>query len=192
MLIVVRHGRTAANAAGELLGRRDPGLDDDGRRQAAALAAAIPTPDRVVSSPLRRCRETAAAFGLDLEVDERFIEIDYGELEGIPAAELPAETWAAWRADPGWRPPGGETLEELAVRVAAALDDLAEAAAASDVVVVSHVSPIKAAVAWALGVGIDISWRCHVAQASVCRIATGAGRRSLQSFNDIGHLSVVE
>ena len=61
MLIIVRHGRTAANASGLLLGRADPELDELGRRQAAAVAAALPPVDRVVASPLRRAQETAAA-----------------------------------------------------------------------------------------------------------------------------------
>ena len=63
MLYVVRHGETAANVDGLLLGRADPPLTDRGRSQARALAAAIPTPQRVVTSPLRRAVETAAAFG---------------------------------------------------------------------------------------------------------------------------------
>ena len=63
MLILVRHGRTAANASGELLGRRDPALDEEGRSQALAIGRALDHVDRVVSSPLRRCRETAEAIG---------------------------------------------------------------------------------------------------------------------------------
>ena len=59
MLIVARHGRTAANAAGELLGRRDPALDDVGRAQAAAIATVVPAGARVISSPLTRCVQTA-------------------------------------------------------------------------------------------------------------------------------------
>ena len=192
MLIVVRHGRTAANAAGELLGRRDPGLDDLGRRQAEAIGAAVESPSRVVTSPLRRCRETAAAWGLPVAVDERLIEIDYGKLEGAKLADVPASTWAAWQADPAWRPPAGETLEELTARVSEALADLADEAESSDVVVVSHVSPIKAAVSWALGVGAEISWRCFVAQASITRVATRGGRPSLHAFNDISHLADID
>ena len=59
MLIVARHGQTAANAAGLLLGRADVELDDTGRRQAAALAEAVGPADVVVSSPLRRAVQTA-------------------------------------------------------------------------------------------------------------------------------------
>ena len=188
MLIVARHGRTPANAAGQLLGRRDPELDDLGRDQAAAIAAATPQGARVISSPLRRCRQTADALDPDHDTDDRLLEIDYGELDGLPVKEVPAETWARWRDDASWAPPGGESHNQLAARVWELLDDLAAEARERDVVLVSHVSPIKAAVAWGLGVPIDISWRCFVAQASILRIATTGPMPSLRSFNETAHL----
>lgn len=188
MLIIARHGRTAANASGELLGRRDPALDDLGRTQADGIGAALAGADRVISSPLRRCRDTAEAIGAPVEVDERLIELDYGEFEGMPVADVSAATWAAWRADTAWAPPGGESLEDLAARVWPALDDLAREAETADIVVVSHVSPIKAAVAWALGVGIETQWRCFVAQASISRVALRGGQAALHSFNETHHL----
>ncbi len=117
MLYVLRHGRTESNASGLLLGRSDPPLDDLGVRQAAAAAGALPVPDRVVTSPLRRARQTAGAFGVDVEVDERWIELDYGAFDGTPVAEVPRETWAAWQADLDWAPPGGESHRQLGARV---------------------------------------------------------------------------
>ena len=183
MLVLVRHGRTEANASGLLLGRADPPLDDLGREQAAALAASVAGARRVVCSPLRRARETAAALGLRVEVDERWIELDYGELDGRPLGEVPADLWRRWRSDVGFAPPGGESLAALGARVRTACDDLAGETAEADVVVVSHVSPIKAAVAWALGVGDELSWRLHLAPASVTRIAVRDGYGVLTSFN---------
>lgn len=188
MLIIARHGRTVANASGELLGRRDPSLDEVGRAQAAAIGASLAAADRVISSPLARCRETAEALGLPVEVDDRFIELDYGDLEGTPVAAVPPETWDAWRADTAWRPPAGESLDDLAARVWPALDDLLAEAAERDIVVVSHVSPIKAAVAWSLGVGIETQWRCFVQQASISRIAARGRTPALHSFNEVHHL----
>lgn len=187
-LYVCRHGRTEANASGLLLGRADPELDTTGTAQAAAIAASLPTPALVVSSPLARCRQTAEAFGSPVEIDDRFIELDYGEFDLKPLADVPAEVWAAWRSDADFRPPGGETFNELAARVNAGLDALAEQAAEEDVVVVSHVSPIKAAVAWALGASIGISWRCFVAQASITEIGMTRGVPSLRMFNGVTHL----
>lgn len=189
MLIVVRHGRTDANASGLLLGRRlDPGLDALGEKQAAALAAAVPRPARVISSPLRRTRQTAAAFGCPVEVDERWIELDYGDLDGTPLREVPADVWMAWRADVTLAPGGGESLVELGTRVRAACAAVAEEAAGTDIVVVTHVSPVKAALAWALGVGDEVSWRAFVAPGSITRIATAGPGPSLHSFNGCAHL----
>jgi broad specificity phosphatase PhoE len=190
MLHVVRHGRTSVNARGLLLGRDDPPLDETGREQAKAIARAIPRVDRVVASPLRRAQETAAAFGCAVETDERWIELDYGEWDGRPLLDVPVETWAAWRADVSFRPPGGETLLELGDRVRVACNDLAAAATDTSIVVVSHVSPIKAAVAWALGQGDELSWRLFVAPGSISRIDVRDGRTVLASFNETAHLDI--
>ncbi len=64
------------------------------------------------------------------------------------------------------------------------------AAAGGDVVVVSHVSPIKSAVAWALQVGDDVAWHMHLNLASICRIAMGTDGPVLHSFNELAHLDV--
>ena len=190
MLLLVRHGRTADNAGGLLLGRADPPLDEVGRAQAAALAAALPSVARVVSSPLGRARETAAALGVPVEVDERWVELDYGEWDRRPIAEIAPEAWAAWRADVGFAPPGGESLAALGRRVRAACDDLLADAAERDVAVVTHVSPYKAALAWALGVGDEVAWRIHVAPAAVSRVGVRAAGPYVVSVGEVHHLPV--
>lgn len=187
-IIVVRHGQTAANARGLLLGHLDVDLDDVGRAQAVALAAALPAPDLIVSSPLARARQTAAAFDVEAEVDEQWIEMDYGDFDGRPVGEVSPATWARWRADVDFAPPGGESLARVAARVHDALDDLAARAVGRRVVVVSHVSPIKAAVGWALGLGPEIAWRTFVAPGSLTRIGVGPTGPSLRSFNETRHL----
>ena len=191
MLILVRHGRTAANAAGLLQGRRDNPLDEVGELQAAAVAAAVGPVDLIVSSPLRRARQTAAAFGAEVQVDDRFVELDYGEWEARPVADIAAESWVAWRDDPDFRPPGGETLRELGTRVREGLDELAPEAGDRRIAVVCHVSPIKAAVAWALGVGDEITWRMWVGPASVSEIGVTDARPSLRLFNRTDHLASI-
>jgi len=189
VLSIVRHGRTEANRAGLLLGRLDVDLDDTGRDQAARLAAALGPVDRVVSSPLRRTRATAEALGLPVEVDERWIELDYGELDGTPLRDVPADRWARWRTDLAWCPPGGESIADLGRRVRAACHDLADEARDAHVVVVTHVSPVKAAAAWAMGVGDEVCWRMFVAPASITRIGVGDRGPSLHGFNDVAHLA---
>lgn len=189
MLTIVRHGRTEANASGLLLGRRlDPGLDDLGRRQAAALAGELGDVDRVISSPLRRTRETAAALGREVEIDDRWIEIDYGTFDGTPLVDLPAATWAEWRADTSFTLGGGESLAALGERVRAAAEDLVEDARERRVIVVTHVSPIKAAAAWALGVGDEVIWRMWCAPGSITEIGTTGRTPSLHSYNVTAHL----
>jgi broad specificity phosphatase PhoE len=191
MLVLVRHGRTQVNAAGRLLGRDDPPLDEIGELQAPATAKLVGPVDRVVASPLLRTRATAAAFGLPIETDDRWLELDYGEWEGRPVGDVPADEWSRWRADLDFAPPGGESLRAVGERVRAACAELAEDAVDRTVVVVTHVSPLKAAIAWALGVGDETSWRCFVAPGSVSRIRVGVAGPTLVSFNETAHLAAV-
>jgi broad specificity phosphatase PhoE len=195
MLILVRHGRTTANASGLLQGRVDHVLDPVGELQAAAITTAIGKVERIVSSPLRRARETATVLaerlGLTVEIDDRWIELDYGEWDELPVRGVPAETWASWRLDDAFCPPGGESLAQLQTRVDGACTALARHSDTEDVAVFSHVSPIKAAIAWALGVGPSISWRMNVAQASISRIRLEGPVPSLISFNEVTHLVAI-
>ena len=123
------------------------------------------------------------------EVDEKWIELAYGVYEGVPHADVPSEVWARWKQDPNFVPEGGESLAALDIRVRSACQDLAERASRSNVVVVSHVSPMKSAVAWALGVDIGISWNCHLDHASVCRVSFNGTRPLLETFNETARVT---
>jgi broad specificity phosphatase PhoE len=188
VLYLVRHGRTAHNAGRRLLGRIDVPLDELGCRQAAALGRVeeLHRADRVISSPLARARETAAAFGRPVTVDDRWTEIDYGIYDGRPLDEA-TELFRLWGEDMAAVPEGGESLVTLGERVRVACSELWEEAMEHDVVVVTHVSPIKAAVAWALGVGDETSWRMFVDVASVSRIGVARNGPSLRTFNETHH-----
>lgn len=188
MLIVARHGQTQANADGLLLGRLDPPLTDVGTAQAAALRAAVGEASRVVCSPLLRTRQTADALGLPVTVDERWIEVDYGIYDGWKLSDVPSEVWAAWRSDLSFTPEGGESLAAVGRRVADACRSLADEARSRDIVVVTHVSPVKAAVLWALGADDSSVWRMFVDVASVSRIAVTERGPVLRSFNETHHL----
>jgi broad specificity phosphatase PhoE len=186
VLFLVRHGQTAENARGVFLGRQDPALSEIGQRQAAALAGIVPRAARAISSPLRRARQTAEAFGLPTVVDERWIELDYGTLDGRRPEELADDVWRRWRADATFVPPGaGESLLALGERVRSACEELSAEAANRDVVVVTHVSPIKAAIAWALGVGDEIAWRMFVLDGSMAKISINSHGPVLLSFNEV-------
>lgn len=184
MLILVRHGQTAANADGLILGRLDPPLTPQGQAQAEALAAALPAPDRLICSPLVRARQTADAFAAEPEVDERWIEFDYGDIDGVPVAEVPEDLWDRWRADHHFNPGGGESLADVSGRVRDAVSDVLADARDGEVVIVSHVSPIKAAIAWALDVPVGVAWRLYVDQAAISRIALREFGPVLMSFNE--------
>jgi probable phosphoglycerate mutase len=184
MLYIVRHGRTAENAAGQLLGRHDPELDDEGRRQARTVADWVGPVDRVVSSPLIRARDTAAAFGSEVEIDERWVELDYGDYDTAHPADIPRAVWEKWRTDPDYAPPGGESMAALVRRVTSAGAELLEDATDRAVVVVTHVSPIKAVLSWVLG-GVDqVAFRTRVSQPSITRVAKGPNGPVLHSFNE--------
>ncbi len=189
MLILVRHGESTANAEGRLLGRIDAPLTDRGREQARLVGASLAGATRVISSPLARARDTAEALGagVPVEIDDRWVEVDYGEYDGRLLGEVPAEVWTQWRTDPAFRPPGGESLAEAGARVRSACEELlapgGDARGDGKVVVVSHVSPIKAAACWALGLGDEGAWRLYLANASVTTIAWGPGGPVLRGYN---------
>jgi broad specificity phosphatase PhoE len=147
-ILLVRHGESTYNAEALLQGQADPPLTERGRREAAALApmlGALP-PDRVVCSDLIRARETAALLGHpDAVPDPRWREIDVGEWAGRPLAELPQGDEPSWRAGPAV-PPGGESWEELAARVADGIDALT--AAGGTWLVVAHGGVVRAAVSY--------------------------------------------
>lgn len=189
-LVLVRHGETSANAQRLLVGRMDPPLTERGEGQARALAASVGGVNELIVSPLRRTRQTAAAFGVPVRVDERWIEVDYGELDGCPVSEAWSPLWERWQADAEFTPSGGESLADVGRRVRAACEELREEAAAGDVVVVTHVGPIKAAVTWALGAADEVAWRMFVDVASVTRIDIGGRGPVLRSFNEVHHLPV--
>ena len=137
-----------------------------------------------MQNPTAPIEPSAAAFGQPVITDERWIELSYGVYEGAPHADVPSEAWGQWQLDPRWVPEGGEALSTLDERVRGACDDLRDRWQGREVLVVAHVSPIKAAVAWALGVGIEISWRAHLSQATVCRIDMRRAGPVLFSFNE--------
>ena len=186
MLLLVRHGETDANRRGLLLGRDDPPLTPTGLEQAAGLGRWLPPADLLITSPLARAQQTAAALGSDVRVDERWTEMDYGRFDGAAPADVPDAIWERWRADEEYAPEGGESVASVGRRVAEACGELAGPARTSVVVVVSHVSPIKAALAWALDVPVGVAWRLYVEDASVSRIDVEPSGPVVRWFNRAG------
>jgi broad specificity phosphatase PhoE len=198
MISFVRHGETALNREGRLQGRVDAELSARGLEQVARLATRLSTWEirRVYSSPLTRARQTATAIaavaGCEVEIDDRLIELDYGEWDGLPLAEIRPTRGGSQFADPTFAPPGGESLVAVQARVEAFCRDRLDRGGDTEpgrVIAVSHVSPIKAAVTWALGVDARVSLRMRLGLASITNIGAGPnGGGYLASFNDDAHL----
>ncbi|WP_028638301.1 histidine phosphatase family protein [Nocardioides sp. URHA0032] len=198
-VILVRHGRTTANATGVLAGRL-PGvkLDDTGAAQAARTAgrlAVLPLAG-VVTSPLERCRQTARAIakaqpGSPRPTSERGItECDYGDWSGRPIKELAKEKlWSLVQTQPSAAVfPNGEAMTAMQARAVAAvrrLDAAFEAEHGSGAlwVAVSHGDVIKSVLADALGMHLDLFQRLHVDPASVSIVRYTSSRPYVLATN---------
>lgn len=191
-LVLVRHGRTTANASGVLAGRT-PGvhLDDTGREQVARTAerlAVVPLAS-VVSSPMERCRETSAAI-LERQasapatpVEDGISECDYGDWQGRPLKDLATEPlWKVVQSHPSAAVfPGGESLPAMQARAVEAvrrIDAEVEAEHGPSAVwaAVSHGDLIKALLADALGMHLDLFQRIQVDPASISIVRYTAAR----------------
>ncbi|MFF4617963.1 bifunctional RNase H/acid phosphatase [Nonomuraea jabiensis] len=199
-LLLLRHGETALSVERRFSGRGDAELTPNGLAQAAAAAERLSREpyrlDAIVSSPLKRARQTAEAVagrtGLDVEVDEDLRELDFGDWEGHTFTEVqrrwPAEL-SAWFADPEAAPPGGESFATVARRVQTAGERLVERYEGKTVLAVSHVTPIKMLLRLALTAPLESLYRMHLDVACLSLIEYYAdGPAVVKSFNDTSHL----
>jgi probable phosphomutase (TIGR03848 family) len=196
-VILLRHGRTTANAGGVLAGW-SPGvqLDESGATQVRAVGerlAKVPLA-AIVSSPLERCRQTAdaVAAGRELEVqsDDRLGEARYGDWTGRTIKELAKEPlWKVVQTQPSAAVfPGGESLQAMQARAVAAVRRLdarleAEHGPAAVWAAVSHGDIIKSVLADALGMHLDLFQRLHVDPASVSIVRYTASRPFVLATN---------
>lgn len=194
-LLLVRHAEPVRIEGGHGRGPADPGLTVRGRRQAARLAAwlAFEGADAVVSSPLRRARETAEhvaeALGHDLEIVEGISEYDAHSDEYIPIEELRELKDERWQAtiEGRWTDVGGVDPAEFQAQVVPAVEELIARFAGRRVVAVSHGGVVNVYLAHVLGLG-RLLW-FHPEYTSVSRVhASRGGDRSVASVNETGHL----
>ncbi len=195
---MVRHGSTPTT--GRLLPGRAPGLhlSEKGRAQAAGAAeriAALSTaPTAVYASPLERARETAApiarALGLRVRTAPGLVELDVGAWTEKPLAQLAkSREWPTVQRWPtGFRFPGGESFTEMSARSMDALLELVAAHPGESIVAVSHADPIKAIVAAAAGVPLDLMQRLVISPCSISALLFGGTGPVLLSVNSTGTL----
>jgi probable phosphomutase (TIGR03848 family) len=196
-VILLRHGRTTSNADGTLAGHQPVGLDDTGQLQAKAAGerlAGVPLA-AVVSSPLVRCRETLAYAlpQLTPSIEDRLVECGYGEWEGQPLAKLAKDPlWKVVQQHPSAATfPGGEPLAAMSARAVAAVRDWdarvsAEHGPQALWLACSHGDVIKAIVADALGVHLDLFQRIMIEPASMTVISYTRLRPFVVRLNDTG------
>jgi broad specificity phosphatase PhoE len=156
VLLLIRHATTPSTRSAAFTPGDEP-LDDRGREQARALGAVLPANAEALCSPLVRGRT--------------LVEVNADDRGGV----------AAWFSDPDARPHGGETLRELATRVASWVDSQAELNGRA--VVITHGGVVKTALVHALGTPFDVFWRIDVAPLAVTELHATDGRWTIARVN---------
>ncbi|VEG16123.1 ribonuclease HI [Mycolicibacterium phlei] len=176
-MLLLRHGQTELSVQRRYSGRGNPELTALGREQAANAARYLASRGgiaAVISSPLGRAKETAAAaadaLGVPLTVDDDLIETDFGKWEGLTfseASERDPELHAQWLSDTSVTPPEGESFDTVHHRVRRARNRIIAEYGGATVLVVSHVTPIKTLLRLALDAGPSLLYRLHLDLASL-------------------------
>jgi broad specificity phosphatase PhoE/ribonuclease HI len=201
-LVLVRHGATGHTAERRWSGRGDVPLSPEGRAQAEAVARRVarlaPRVAAVVTSPLTRCVDTAAAIAArtgdpPVVTDADLVECDFGQWEGLTVEEI-ARRWpsdlAAWQRSTAVAPPGGESLRRVATRVRRAVTRLRTAYPGETVVVVSHVTPLKLMLRDALAAGDGLLHRLFLDPGGISVVDSYPdGVVAVRAVNDTAHLS---
>ena len=203
MIYLIRHGETDYHVQGRALGRIDASLNELGEKQAGLAAEALKDKGvaAIYSSPLARCRQTAAPLeaetGLELAVVEGFQEIDLGEWDGLRFAEIyktGGDTFAKWMTEPAdVRIPGGEMLCEVNERVlAAALEVLGRHQKSDSIAVFSHGGPLRLLLCAAMGLDMNRIFRMELDLCSISAIKffsdTIEENTAVAAVNDTCHL----
>jgi broad specificity phosphatase PhoE len=197
-LLLLRHGQTELSVQRRYSGHGDPELTPLGQAQAAGAAARlarVPDVAAVLTSPLRRARQTAevvaAATGAPLAVRARLIETDFGKWEGLTFPEARArdpQVHAEWLGSEEVAPPGGESFAAVGRRVAEELTDVLREYPGATLVVVTHVTPIKMLLRDALQGGPGVLYRLHLDLAALSIVDFYPdGGASVRLVNDTSH-----
>ena len=196
--LLLRHGQTVLSIEKRFSGVGDQELTEVGQAQAAAAAARLATSGAtaVIARPVRRARQTAAlvaaALGVELVLEPGLRETDFGDWEGYTFGEV-RKQWPtemdAWLDDPSVAPPYGESFAATADRVRQARDGVLASYAGQTVVLVSHVTPIKTLLRFALDAPPSALYRMHLDLACLSEVQWFSdGPAVVRSLNDTGHL----
>ncbi|APT85152.1 bifunctional RNase H/acid phosphatase [Corynebacterium aquilae] len=198
-LFLARHGQTADSVKGVYSGcNSNPPLNDTGQAQARALARRLRGENitHIVASPQLRAQQTAAAcaeeLGLDVITLDDLRELDFGSWEGLTFAQARAsdeETHTEWLTNTSVAPPGGESLQQAYRRAKKTLSQIIDTCGATNVLVVSHVTPIKGLIRLGLDAGPSIYHCLHLDLASLSIAEFYAdGPTSVRLVGETAHL----
>jgi probable phosphoglycerate mutase len=190
-LLLIRHGLT--DDVDRVLSGRAAGvrLNDEGRRQAAALAERLRdvTLDAILTGPLERARDTAEALAARRSVRVQTIEA----LQEFDVGQWTGRTFASMEANPTWRlfndvrstttAPGGELMLAVQMRIVSTLLDLAERYPNGNVAVISHGDVIRAALLYFLGMPVDFLHRLEISPCRVTVVEVGGGAPRVRQVN---------
>ncbi len=174
-IYLIRHGENDYSIRGALAGRlRGVHLNEIGRGQAERLAGKLASAriDRIFSSPLERCRETAEPLAhqlqVKIEISDQLVELDFGEWTGLTFAELePSDTWRRFnRLRSVTRIPGGELMAEAQTRIIGFIQNIRHRHPDETVAVVTHGDIIRGALLFYLGMPLDFVHRLRIDPAS--------------------------
>lgn len=203
-ILLIRHGETAWNAVRRLQGHTDIALNEEGRRQADALGAALAGErlDAIIASDLVRARQTALAVagehGMPVQIDPRLRERCYGVFEGMLYAEIaqryPRE-YALWQArDVDAVMPAGaraaESFRQFYQRSVEGIARWARLHAGRTIAVVAHGGVLECAYREAVGMSLDSPRDFQVKNASINRFTFADAGLTLDSWGEVGHLSL--
>ena len=195
--LIVRHGETEWNRNGCIQGQADTPLSDEGRAQAAALAATLRDVqiDRAFSSDLSRARETAMIVIGDRKTpvlttgDLR--ELNFGRWEGRLTAELAVqepELFTAWHTgNPDFAAPEGESVREMAARIEKFVAERKEGMLAGTSLIVAHGGSVRCLLCVMLGIPLAAVGRFNVARASLSVLEVEPAGSVLMLYNDVSH-----
>jgi probable phosphoglycerate mutase len=202
-MILLRHGQTRLSVDRRYSGRGEVPLTELGEQQARAAAKRLANspwldgPAPILASPLGRARQTAEAVGEatggEVSCHDGLVETDFGEWEGLSFSEASqqySELHGAWLGNPSVAPPSGESMDEVFERVGQFCAGTLQQYAGRTVVVVSHVTPIKALLRIGLDVGPSLFYRLHLDLASLSVVDFYPdGNASVRLVNDTSHLA---
>jgi broad specificity phosphatase PhoE len=184
-LDLLAHGASSATRAARF--PDDEALEASAVATLEALRGRLRPYRRVLSAPARAARETAAALGLDADVETALRDCNYGRWRGLASADVAArepDGFAAWLADPAAAPHGGEPLAALIERANLWLAEELKRDGAT--VAITHAAVVRAAITSALGIGASAYWRIDVAPLSLARLTGRDGHWNLAALGVLG------